>query len=264
MDDIKALRAEVARREKAAQRKIQRQHRKGVRLAGTEFDVRRDPAKTGGYTRKQLNAYLGQLNAFTSRSTQFVAGVEGAPLSRSSWEKYKKAEASYIEKVGKRYSVVGDTKLPNAKQTVKQFDDRFRPKKEIGKGGFPRPLESIQPRESFQIMNQRGLDKLTKSLTNKSRPSYVPKTLKKQRYQMLEAVKEFGDVELLEKAYKLNNNQLDILWNYTDAPRDLFAGYNQYKLFAAGKADDTSDAIYSDSAEETRAWIEWASKLPKK
>lgn len=264
MDDIKALRAEVARREKAARQKIQRQHRKGVRLAGSEFDIRRDPAKTGRYTRKQLNAYLGELNAFTSRSTQFVAGVEGAPLSRDAWNRYKKAEAAYIDKVGARYSVVGGTPLPVGDQTVKEFEKKFRPKKSIGKGGFPRPLENIEARDPSNIMSQKALDKLTRSLENKSRPKYVPKTLKKQRYQMLEAVKEFGDVDLLEKAYKLTNNQLDILWNYTDAPRDLFAGYNQYKLFAAGKADDTSDAIYADSAEETKVWLDWAAKLPKR
>lgn len=259
--DINELRAEVNRRQKAAQRKIARLRRNGVNLAGTEYDVRRDPSNVKRYNSRQLNSYLRELNAFTSRNTSFVGGAQGAPISKKAWERYKAVERSYIEKANRQYNSVKDTFIGPSGVTVEKFDNTMRPRPGPGRVAL-RPLERLSELQPSQVMGERQLEKLRKSLSKKTSTKYMNTTLKFQRYQMLEAVKMFGDVELLELASSLTNEQFDTLWNYSDAPRDLFAGYANARLMSTNSVDEASAKIYDDSADDTREWLEWAANLP--
>lgn len=186
--DINDLRDEVKRRQVAAQRKVARLRRSGVFVAGTSFDVRRDPAKVSRYNKRQLNKYLNDLNAFVDRSTSFVAGVEGAPISGKDWRAYKRAERAFHDKATSRYDSIKDIHIDAVNTSIDKFNSKMRRKRSPGTGGVPRPLEIFDELESFQVVSADRLRKLTKNLERKLRDDYVPKNLKKQRFQMLEAV----------------------------------------------------------------------------
>ena len=259
--DINELRDEVARRQQAANRKVQRLNRKGVSLSGTTFDVRREPSNIGRYTRKQLSTYLNQLNSFVDRRNAFVSGVEGVPIRKASWDAYKRTERAYLKRVEQHYSGVKDTFIPAAGKTVQGFDKTMRRTRTPGMGGVPRPLEALPELQPFEVMDEKKLARLQRRLEGKLDKGFLPKELKKQRRQMNRAVAEFGDPELVKLAKGLSDTQLDTLWNYTDAPRDLFAGYHFMQLLSANKADEAQASIHEDSAAETRQWLEWAATL---
>jgi hypothetical protein len=255
---INELRQEVLRRQRAATAKVNRLKRKGVNVSGTEHDIRRESANVSRYNSKQLQTYLGQLNNFVSRSNSFVGGSEGTPISRKAWTAYKKAENAYLSKASQHYEDVKDIFIPEAGKTVEGFDTTMRRKRERGKGGVPRPLEAFSTRESYEVVNEKRLEKLRKDLERKASPDYLPSQLKKQRRQMLDSVAVYGDPYLTQLAKDLSNEQLDTLWNYTDAPRDLFAGYHFMQLLATGKADEAQANIHEDDSYEAEKWITWA------
>lgn len=261
MSDLDDLRAEVQRRQRAANAKVARLRRKGVILSDTKYDVRREPSNIQRYNARQLESYLGKLNEFTHRSNAFVPGVEGTPIRRSAWNAYARTEREYNKKAEGHYSQVKDTFVPQAGMKIAEFDAGVRSNRPGAKGGVSRPLEP-QRRQSFEIMDEKKLAKLRTALEKKTRKEFVPAELKKQRRQMMNAVSEFGDRELTKLAKTLTDEQLDTLWNYTDAPRDLFAGYHYMKLLAANKADEGQANVHENASYETRAWLEWAASLP--
>lgn len=77
---LSALRAFAMRRTRNATAKVRRIENTGIRVAGSEFDVRVPAERINKYTRKQLTSYLSRVDEFTSRSTKFVAGLRGTPL----------------------------------------------------------------------------------------------------------------------------------------------------------------------------------------
>ena len=259
--NIQELRDEVKRRQIAVQRKVARLRRSGVFVAGTSFDVRREPSKVSRYNMRQLDKYLGELNTFVDRKTSFVAGVEGAPISGADWREYKRAEKAFNEKAANRYNLIKDIHIDAANTTIDKFNTKMRRKRAPGSGGVPRPLEIFDALESFQVVSGDRLRKLTKNLERKLRDDYVPENLKKTRFQLLEAVSAHGDKRLTQLAKDLTGNQLDILWNYTDAPRDLFASYDFKLLLAAGKADEAQANIHQDDAYEVEKWLTWATNI---
>lgn len=262
MVDVNDLRAEVARRQKAAQAKVARLKRQGVELSGTVYDVRRDASRVSRYNSKQLRSYLGELNSFMKRTNQFVAGSEGAPIRAGVWRNYKRQEQEYINFVQSHYEGLKDTFIPRAGKTVEGFDKKMRRTREPGKGGVPRPLEMFAPLNPYDVVSEEKLEAMRKNMINKLAPDFVPKTAQKQKFQILEAVKAFGDEKLTQMANDMTLEQVDTLFNYTDAPRDLFAGYYFQKLLAANKADETDALIHEDDKDEVKAWLSWASSLP--
>lgn len=260
--DINDIRAEVARRQKAANAKIARLRRKGVQLTGSEFDVRRDPSRVARYNSRQLQSYLGQLNEFTSRRQQFVAGSEGVPIPAHVYNHAQRVAREYNAYVREREAPLMGIDIPQSGMTVGEFQRDVVGSRKRGKGARnERPL-SIEQREAFEFVNADRVRDWQANLQKKMRPNYMNERIEKQRYVMLQAVSAFGDKEMTELAKGLTDDQLDVMWNYTDAPRDTFSGYHILQLFGSGKADEAQANIHDDATHETREWLRWASKLP--
>ena len=258
--NINDLRAEVARRQKAAQAKMTRLRKKGVQIQGTEFDVRRDPARVSRYNSRQLQGYLNDLNQFTNRRTSFVAGSEGVPIRAHVFNHAMRTAREYNDYVNAYYDRIKDTNMPQLGMTVAELDKDVKSTRRA-KGGVSRPLQPDQ-REAFEFASEKGLIAWRDSLEQKMRPGYMDKKTEFQRRQMDDALSVFGDREITDLANNLTDEQFDTLWNYTDAPRDMFSGYHFIKALSTGRADETEAAIHEDGREETLAWLQWASTLP--
>lgn len=258
--DLNELREEVLRRQRAANAKVSRLRRKGVQIAGTNYDVRRS-ANIKRYNSKQLTKYLGELNSFTSRSNQFVAGSEGVPIPANKWRAFQKVQNAYNNVARGHYESVKGTHIKASGMSVADFDSKVRSNRPGAKGGISRPLEPSR-NAAYEIVDEKRLDKLRKQLERKIQPEYLPAQLKNQRKRMISAVSVFGDKEMIEKAKALTDEQFDTLWNYTDAPRDLFGGYHFMKLLSTSQADEGHANVHEDDKSETRGWLEWAAALP--
>lgn len=260
MLDINELRAEVARRRKAAQSKIARLRRKGVRLEGSQFDVRRDPHRVGRYNSRQLQSYLGELNEFTQRRVQFVPGVEGTPIRAHVFKHAQRTANEYNAMVQKHEQDVSNIFIPKAGMTAGEFMRDVVGTRKRGKGGKVRPL-TVEARNSFEFVSEDKIMKWRESMERKMRPNYLNDSIEKQKYKMYELIDHFGDDKLSEIAKSLSSEQVNVLWNYTDAPRDMFNSYYMARLTSTGKADDTFARIDEDSTSDVKDWLEWASNL---
>lgn len=258
--DINELRAEVMRRQKAANAKIARLRRKGVQIAGSEFDVRRDPNRVGRYNSRQLQSYLGELNEFTQRRVQFVPGSEGVPIRAHIFNHAQRTAREYNAMVRQHEEQVGDTFIPKAGMTANEFMRDVVGTRKRGKGGKVRPL-TAEDRRSFEFVSEDKIVKWRESMERKMRPDYLKDTIEKQKYKMYELIDHFGDDKLSELAKSLTNDQVNVLWNYTDAPRDMFNSYYMARLTSTGKADDTFARIDEDSISDVKDWLEWAGTL---
>lgn len=259
--DINELRAEVARRQKAAQAKIGRLRRKGVQLEGSEFDVRRDPTRVARYNRSQLNSYLGQLNEFTQRRVQFVPGAEGVPIRAHVFRHAQRTAREFNEFVSRHESGVNDIFIPKQGMTSAEFRRDVEGSRKRGKGGRARPL-TAEIRNSFEFVSEDKIKAWRDSMERKMRPNYLEGTLQKQKYQMLQIVDMYGQEDMSDIARSLTDEQINVLWNYTDAPRDAYTGYHMMQLMAAGKADETFANIQEDASSDLREWLQWAQTLP--
>lgn len=258
--NLNELRAEVIKRQKAATAKIARLRRQGVQVAGSEFDVRRDPNRVSRYNSRQLQSYLNDLNQFNNRRNQFVGGAEGVPIRAHIFKHAMRSAAEYNSFVEDYYANVSGIDIPQAGMKVAEFDRDVKGDRKRGKGGVSRPLEA-ERRQAFEFEGEQGLLAWRNNLEKKMRPGYLEGKLAFQRSQMMDALKHYGDDSLMQMAEGLTNEQFDTLWNYTDAPRQIFEGYHFAKLLGVGQADETEANIHEDEYEETRQWLNWAGNL---
>ena len=123
---IAALRATAAAKRKAATRKIARLRRAGVDLAGTEFDPRVAVDRFKKYNTKQLNASIAKMEAFISRTTQFVGDAKGRPIPRHEFNNYKRnIEKQYNAMIDRKRAKVQNLVLPNG-VTVGERNKRLK------------------------------------------------------------------------------------------------------------------------------------------
>lgn len=267
-DDINELRAEVLRRQKAANAKVARLTRKGVNLSNTKFDVRRNTSLVGTYNKRQLNSYLDKLNSFVHRSNAFVGGSSGTPIRRSVWSQYRKAERSYNDYVGRVSNRVDAVKLRSG-NTVGQRKAILSDKHNRGIGNASKvPFNEIK-RHAGNVTSEKAALALARDLDRKRSRKTVQKNLSASRRQFARMAKEIGDPDLARRVSDLTDYQFDILWNYEGFASDVSQRYEIAALTNRtpgegkgnlGRAKLKND---SDAAHEIGEALQWAELLPK-
>lgn len=259
-DELDSLRAEVRRRQRAANAKISRLRSNGVDISGTSYDVRRDLAKSKSYTRSQLRSYIDKLNSFNSRQNSFHAGAAGI-IRGDKLRAYRVEENRFNAKARKHYSGVKGVILPGNEMTVEQRDTDMRPTRVKAAGeAVIRPYDPVRRRVS-NIANEEALEKLTMDMRRRNTKTYLPEELAKQREQFEQTMKDSGDDKLISRARELSDSQFDTLWNYTNFATDSGLLYEEKKLMATRK-DRASDDISEQMSRSIMTKLEWAHALP--
>lgn len=263
-DELKRLRAEVVRRQRAANNKVSRLRAKGVRVAGTEFDVRRPLSNVANYNRRQLNAYINKLNDFTARENAFVPGDSGQPIRRSTWQRYTAAEKTYNDIGNAHGQRIGNIPIKGAGMTINERDATLLPNRRAAAGlAVNRPYEPVS-RIPQRIANEKSAQILARDMERRTTQKYLPAKLKQGRYQLYEMLTAMGDADLIAEAKKLSDNQFDILWNYTSFATDTSQRYANRQLQARGVNERAQASIDENSITEIRESIQWAGTLPRK
>lgn len=261
--DVERLRELVRKRRAAATAKIGRLRRNtGVEIAGTKEDPRRPPSVIKRYSKPQLNKYLAELNAFTSRDNQFVAGAGGTPLSRNDWNAYKIIEKRYNE-IGTRHdNKIADIFIPTAGMTIKERMATIHP---TAVGEFSNRPYSTVDRKPYQIASSDALSQLTRDMRRKISRKFLPGEISKGREQMREMLSSIGHTEFIKRADKLTDSQFDIVWNYTSMARLISLVYELMKLRSAdeSKKERWHDKVVEDSEDELGELFDFAEVQPK-
>ena len=261
-DELESLRAEVRRRQRAANAKISRLRSNGVDISGTSYDVRRDLSKSKSYTRSQLRSYIDKLNSFNSRQNSFHAGAAGI-IRGDKLRAYRVEENKFNAKARKHYSGVANTLLPGNEMTVGQRDTDIRPTRIKAEGdSVTRPYDPVKRRVS-NIANEAALEELTMDMRRRNTKTYLPEALAKQRGQFEQTMKDSGSDEVINKARSLSDSQFDTLWNYTNFASDSALFYESKQLMAT-REDRASDDISEQMNRAIIAKLDWAAALPSR
>lgn len=264
--DLARLRSEVRAAHRRATNKASRLRSKGVEVRGTNFDPRRNPANIKKYNATQLRAYQKQLTQFTSRRTSFEAGVGGAPLPGDLVRKYRTAEKKFNTIAGKEYSKVADIPLPGRGLTVRQADMVDRPTRMQRAGGMAvnRPYERVD-RKISNVTSARALERLTKQMQDRTRPTFKTRRLREQREELLEMLTAIGNQDLIEQAVNLSDDQFNVFWNFNvERVNEISRDYEFMKLRAAGTAEEFQERIHDSAAGRISETLQWASRLPER
>lgn len=263
-NELARLRAEVRKRRAAATKKVARMRReKGVNITGTPHDPRRSIKAVNKYNSAQLRSYLNQLNTFQSRNVGYVAGINGVPLPKAAWERYKRAERTF-NKIGQANSqAISNVNIPGKGMTAQERKDVVVPTRMSAAGDAANGAYTQHNRQPSNIKNLAALERLYKSFQKKIDPKYLPQQIRKARRMNNRLLDELGYGEFKSRIAKLSQHQMDYLWNHTDYASRLSSSYESMKKRWAGNEERYQNTIEDNAEWDIEELIESAEGLPR-
>ena len=262
MSELQDLRGEVARLRKAATRKVSRVKKtSGAELSGSAFDPRRAPHREAKYTKSQLATYKRELQGFLARSNQFVGLAEGQAVPRGKWERYKSLESQHNARVNEGYQKVANIELPSGEPIASRMARSTPDHRHMRSAQVNALYDPIQ-REPQQVNSLKGLDKLIAQYMDRvGNKNWRQEKVATGRRVFDAMADRIGNEELADKMAELTDEQFDVLWNYTDFPREMSLDYQHMKLL-----HEKRDVPYMRQASENAAAgyadrIKWAKGL---
>lgn len=203
-------------------------------------------------TTGQLQAYARRLNEFRSRSVTYVAGLNGTPLSGSTWRAYKRAESIYNDKSTQFYDSVKDLKIPTLNQTVSQYMADLRQSRRQGDYKTFGTLE----RDAANITSEKSLQKLYRSMLKRADGAYLEKEADLQRRIINKMLRRTSNADLIPAIREMSDEEV-ITLQYTDFIPNLEGSYAMAKSISTDTPRWQS-SVYEDSEADVEALVEWA------
>lgn len=261
--ELQRLRDEVKRQQANANRKVSRNRAKGVEIANTPFDIRRDIAKTKTYNMRQLNNYLYELVGFNSRSTNFVAGVEGKPIHKDTLDRYNAAQKAYNAVVKSYEDSVGGEHIKSANMTVAERNQAFRNNVKKAQGeAVNKPYQFVN-REPHNINGEEAAKRLAVDLERRMKKSYLPGEVKRARGELKQMLDILGESDLNKEFRKLSNDQFMFMWVEDDTARNVSSWYEFQKKLTTGDAKEKYKSIMDGNRKEIVEILKDAKKRPR-
>ena len=211
-----ALRKKIAN----ARRKVKRLEGKGVTDLG-RYNPIRDDAPINRYTRRQLEKYERELDAFTSRSTRYVPDAHGRAIPQDIFNRYARLAEQRRVQADKFFRQIEDYTLPSRGATVKQTTAFTEPDHPELYNPSANPVRKLAPKKPQNFNNAKAVEKYIKSLDKQTAAGYL-QTVRKQGMPLItDALKDSRQgKELLRAIRKLTDEQFGVLWtvkSYVDA-----------------------------------------------
>lgn len=259
MANLDDLRAQLLKAQGNANAKVRRLQSQGIEITGSSADVRVPRERIERYNRAQLLSQLAKVNTFNSRQTKFVAGREGAPISKLTYGVFEITQRANNARAKRHLDRVADTMMPNG-NTIGFRMGMIVPRKKGTLGGDYRPVME-QHLKASNLTGEKSAKRLTRHMQAGLSQSKLNRAVDKQHAAAIEAMKRWGNPELVDRVKKLTRHQFNVLFNYTAAGRDIFAKYLEELLAAKGKKSIVSaDESISDVIE----WVSFAEGLPER
>lgn len=255
---LQNLRQAVLSRQKDVNRKISSYSNKGVKLSGTNFDPRISTDRIARMTRSQLNSLSGSLDSFMSRSNQFVGDFKGAPIHISVWREFKKSEARYNKRLTDNYNRFKDISITPMKKTVDERRKHITPAfPHMANSAVNAPYEesNIKP---TQIAGKNAMAKMIGIMGKKADKGYTRSELARSRVEFQQMIDIVGDKDLESKFKDLTDDQVHLLWNYTNFTTRLSVSYSvKMRIERAKKPLDSDSDKFSQSNKGAHDLMDW-------
>lgn len=226
-DELNRLRAEAAKRHRAATNKISRlKQNRNVEISGSKADPRREKANIKRYTASQLRTYIKELNSFIDRKVQFVPDAHRRPVAGSLWDQYKALETRYNARVERELDKYRDIKIPKSNMTVGQRLAMMTPDhpRMGGSVAVHSPYEPIN-RKPTAAASAKAVRRLIRDMKNRLKPDYFDRNAESGRDVANKMLALFHRPDLNDKLNALTNKQFSFLWNLTGFATALSLGY---------------------------------------
>lgn len=248
--ELEELRSMVRNRHRAATQKVSRLNRsKGVKIAGTKDDVRRNPANIKGYNKKQLESYLGQLNTFVSRGTTFAPDYKGRALPGDKWKTYTSLERQFNNKRVETFDKIKHLFLPSSNMTIRERMAATTPDHPTAGNPSTRNPDIKLNRTSKGVRTEKGLNRLIKDMENRVSKQFEQRELRSAKKQLRQIMEIVGDKQLMKDIKALDDDQFRTLWFYTNFVTAMSSLYE-----TIGDTDERKEkrkALYKSTNEDS-------------
>ena len=258
---IRDKRAEAARKLTAVQRKVSRLRReKGVEITGSAYDARIPREKIGRMNSRQLDAFIRKANAFTSRSTQFVAGAHGVPLNRNLVRQLERKEATLRAKNESVMSGIGDMQAPYTGMTLRERE-QMRPTVKTGGEAFARTFEPVKTRIQ-DVRSEEAIKALDRYRDKQLSPTYARERVNSSRDELNKMLDKTGQHFFKARFNALTDEQFFTLWEYGPWAGEVSLVYEIMKETEDGTdLSDTDRMMYEDLSIEINDALTWAESI---
>lgn len=257
---IDRRRAEAIAARRRVTAKISREAKKGIKLTGTDYDIRKSADQVRKMSSAQLSRYLAQTNQFLDRQTRFIK-TAGGPVSTQDFNVYKNVESRVGKLAEAEFDKYRNRKVLGSNNTVEQRAKLYGNKGTAANETTNRPLSKVV-REAKDINGLQGLKTLTKDLEKKLTKAYAKDAIKKTRRTAIKTFTIIGDPRLLKWVKGLSNDHLNFLWNYGGLAQ---AAYSRYPEPGEQVNDGRGyDAISDASTGEIEEAVAWTKEDRKK
>lgn len=249
--DRKRAQAIAARRRVTA--KISREAKKGIKLTGTDYDIRKSADQVKRMTSAQLSKYLAQTTQFLDRQTRFIK-TAGGPVSTQDFSAYKNVESRVGKLADAEFERFKNRKVLGSDNTVEQRAKLYGNKGTAANETTNRPLSKVI-REAQDINGLQGLKTLTKDLEKKLTKTYLKESIKKTRKTAVKTATIIGDERITKWIKGMSNDHLNFLWNYGGLAQALYSRYPEPgEQVNDGRGYDAISEASSGDIEEAMAW----------
>lgn len=207
---------------------------------------------------RQLRSYLGKLNGFTSRRTAFVPGVNGNPIDKILFARYKNMENQFNSIASAFEGAIAGVKVPGTGRTIAERQASLGQGPRAG-GDF-RTFQQIS-RDSTNLLGDEAVKKLIKGMEKKLSPGYLAKEMAQLRENLETMLTTTGDTETLTAVRDMSDEKLNILTGYTDFMDKAGFRYD----FAKSVSTDTprwQSQMYDNEKDRVESLVDWAANLP--
>lgn len=237
-DDVAGLRKMVRARQRAANNKVSRYKANNVNIGKSEHDPRRNLKTIDKYNKTQLKSYLKQLNSFVDRSTQFVRGARGVPLSRDVFNTYKGTESRYNSHFKDEFEKVRDITMPGKGLSFGERHDMILPKEKSLRAGTSKYFG--KDRVSSGFTSDKALKTAMRHLKKSMKPGVTPDVEIKRRRNFEDLLRFANRQDVLyeviggvsidkdgkeTKHDGLTNEEFYILWEYDSVIQNIVEEY---------------------------------------
>lgn len=262
-NELAELRKLARARHRAATRKVSRlRTTHDVELSGTKYDPRRDLGKIKRYTAAQLRTYIGQLNEFTARKTQYVGDAQRRPIKGTMWEQYKALEAKYNERVNTDFAnMYADVFLPMSGQTLGERMAATVPThRQMGSPAVNSPYNP-PARKPRNVGSEKALKRLMQNLRDRVKPEYRKRLVDEGRQQYGQMLDVIDQEDLRQAVNSLNDEQFFMLWNYTPFAGAISLNYEIAMKALSSKEQPFHSKQFEDQIGDARALVNWAKSV---
>jgi hypothetical protein len=270
-DELAKLREAVKRKQRNVNAKINRLEKNhGVNLRGTSYAPSiADAKKIGRYTGKQLEALAARLDAFTKRTTTFVAISGGEVVSGEAWNRYIAAQNKYNAFGQSIMQQVGGVQLPGVdskgRPNNQTIAEREMTTRKDGKGLLGESAQKSYINVDLKARNvasAEALEILTRDMERKAKRQYLNNIVKRQRKQAEKMLEVMGSEELRRKVDDLSDYQFHILWEHTHFA-DAVGGKYAFAVKMAADSQPWYKYIIEDNSQDVEQFADWARQLPE-